>query len=661
MTMHAFQVEELKKFGKDWLLDIDVLPNRAHDCFSYLGIAREVSGITNLKFFPPEFKIKEDKKIKISDFLEVEVKDKNSCPRYTARMVSNVKIGASPEKIQEKLKSMGLQPINNAVDIMNYVMLETGQPLHAFDFEKLESFGKKKKIIVRKAKNGEKIEALDEKKYNLDSDILIIADEKSPLAIAGIKGGKKAEISNKTKIIIIESANFEAKSIRKTRQKINLITDASLRFEHEPDPNLTILAINRAAFLVQKICGGKIAKGAIDIYSQKSLPQRIVLNLKKAENLLGVKIEKNKILKIFKNLEIKVLKSKKDDLFLEIPTFRPDLTLPQDLIEEIGRSYGFGRIPSRIPRVLAIPSQRNDNVFWKDVCKNILKEAGFSEVYNYSFVSEKMAENLSLNKKKTIELENPISVEYKYLRPSLIPNLLKNLKENLKYFSNIQIFELGKIYKKEEILEKTVLTGLISSPLKGSEDFYLAKGFIDLLLNKMGIAKVWYDEVRATPEDSAIFIWQPKKGAEIKLGETEIGFLGEISSKILEKLGISQKAVIFDIDFEKLQRLCMEKHEYRPVSKFPSAIRDLAILLPAGIKVFEVLEKIQTAGGELVKDVDLFDIYEGPELAKGKKNLAFHIIYQAEDRTLKKEELDEIQQKIIKFLEQNPGWEVRKQ
>ena len=659
ITLHSFEVEEVKKEKGEWLLDIDVLPNRAHDCFSHLGVAREAAILTNAKFQIPVFNLKEDKKTKTKDFIKVEIKDKKSCRRYTARVITGLKIEPSSQFIQKRLKLMGLQPINNVVDIMNYVMLETGQPLHAFDFEKIEGRNPKK-IIVRKAKFGEKINALDEKKYSLNSDVLVISDEKDSLAIAGIKGGKKAEITKNTTTIVIESANFDSKTIRKARQNLNLITDASLRFEHEPDPNLTLLAINRASYLVQKIYGGKIAKGVIDNYPQKTSSRKIPFSLEKSEKILGLKLDKNKVIQTFKKLEIKILKSNKNNLLLEIPTFRPDLTITEDLTEEIGRIYGFDNIKARIPKVSAIPPQRNDNVFWEEITKNILKEAGLAEVYNYSFLNEKMVDILSLNRKKIIEIENPTSIDHKYLRPSLIPNLLKNLKENLKYFKNIEIFELGNVYKKENNWEKRHLTGLISSSSAGSEDFYRAKGIADLLLNRLGIVGVWYDEVRATPEESAIFIWQPKKEAEIKLGNEEIGFLGEINSGILERLGISQKAVIFDIDFEKLQKICLEEHEYRPISRFPSAIRDLAVLIPREKKVMDVLNIIHDVGGIFVRDVDLFDIYEGDEIPEEKKNLAFHIIYQAKDRTLKKEEIDKIQQKIIKALEENPEWEVRK-
>lgn len=659
ITMHSFEVEELRRVANDWLIDIDVLPNRAHDCLSYLGIARECGVIADLIYTPPIFKIREDRNIKINEFVSVQVKEKKLCHRYTARMIIGIKVGPSPEKIQRRLRIMGLEPVNNVVDILNYVMLETGQPLHAFDFDKLAGRNKKR-IVVRKAKKGEKIDALDNKTYQLDKNILIIADSKSPLAIAGVKGGKKAQISKSTKTIVIESANFEMRAIRYARQKLNLRTDASLRFEHEPDPNLTIFAIDRASYLIQKYCKGKIANGIIDIYSKKVLPKRIKLELGQVEKILGVKVSLAKIKKIFNKLELKVLIDKKNTLIVEVPTFRQDLSIPQDLVEEIGRVYGFEKIPALTPKTLVLPPKRDDNVFWENLAKDILKELGFCEAYNYSFVSNQDTTIFSLQESELVKIENPISSEYKYLRPSLIPNLLKNIKENSKYFTDIKIFELGKIYKKPPVSEKRALTALVANSNSGLWNFYMAKGIVDLLLNKLGISNIWYDEFRPTPEESKMSFWQSKKCAEIKLDNVEVGFLGEVSKKIIEKLEIPFSVVIFDFDFEKLQNFCCEEHEYQPISRFPAAVRDLAVLVPREVKVVEVLNKINIAGGSLVRDVDLFDIYEGPAIPEGKKNLAFHIIYQASDRTLRREEIDRLQNKIIETLEQDPEWEVRK-
>ena len=679
LALHSFEVEEVKRVRKDWALDIDVLPNRAPDCFSHLGITREISAILNYKLGIGEWKLTEDKNLKAKDFVSVEVKPRQACPRYTARVITDVKVGPSPKWIRDRLEVCGLRPINNVVDIANYVMLETGQPLHAFDSEKLEG----QKIIIRFAKEREKIVTLDEEKYDLDEDILVIADEKSPVAIAGIKGGKLPEIDNKTKIVVLESANFNPKVIRKGSKTIDLKTDASWRFEHGIDPNLTEIGINRAAFLIQKIAKGNVAKGLIDFYPKKVLPKRIRLDFDYVKSLLGREIPKKEIINILKRLDFKITGVRPLQIEVEVPTFRLDISIPEDLIEEIGRIYGYQRIKATFPTVSLIPPKRNLDIFWENVIKNILKEAGLTEVYNYSFVSpeqfsifnsqfSKVVDELRSSSRfanaRVIEVENPISEEQKYLRPSLIPNLLKNVQKNQKNFREIRIFELGKIFQAPRT-EKRMLTGLITG-----DAFYQMKGVIDSLLQKIGISNIWYDEFEATPEDSnppatlpskgrapsKISIWHPKICAEIKVNHEEIGFLGEISQKILGDLEIEGKVVVFDIDFEKLQKLCLEETIYQPVSRYPAAVRDLAVLVSHQTRVEEVLNKIETVGGKLVSDIDLFDIYEGEEIPGGKKNLAFHIIFQAEDRTLSSKEIEELQNKIIKALEENPEWEVRK-
>jgi len=668
LTIHSFEVVKVKNENKDWILDIDVLPNRGPDCFSHIGIAKEIAAITGLSFLEPVSKIKEDpegkpsasygasKKLKAKDFIAVEVKDKKACPRYTARVITDVKVKSSPKWIQDRLKVCGLRPINNIVDIANYVMLETGQPLHAFDGEKLAG----KKIIVRFAEEGEKITTLDEEKYDLDKNILVISDAKSPLAIAGIKGGKIPEIDEKTKIIVLESANFNSRVIRRESKRIDLKTDASWRFEHGIDPNLTEFAIVRASHLIQEIAGGKVAQGLIDFYPKKVLPKKIRLDLDYIKSLLGIEISKKEIIKILKNLEFTVKELPKNALDVLISTRRIDVLIPEDLIEEIGRIHGYQKIPARFPVSLMIPPKRNLDIFWEDMTKDFLKEAGFTEVYNYSFISEKDAEIFKYKKKELVELENALSSEFQYLRPSLIPDLLKNIERNIRDFSEIKIFELGRTFTlwqaQDKIREKRMLTGVMTG-----DTFYHAKGTIDLLLNKLGISDVWwYDEYKATPEESKLSLWQAKKCAEIKINHQEIGFLGEISPKILDDLKIKGKICVFDIDFEKLSKLASEEHEYRPISRFPAAVRDIAVLVPRLVRVEEVLNKIEEAGGNLIRDIDLFDIYEGEELPEDKKNLAFHIIYQSENRTLSSEEIDEIQNKIISALEEDPEWQVRK-
>lgn len=633
LTMQTFEVESVERKNKDWILDIAVTPNRGSDCFSHLGIAREIAAILNYKIKTPSLAKSSGGK---QSFIKIEVKDKKDCPRYTAKIITDIKVGASPKYIRDRLEVCGLQPINNVVDIANYVMLELGQPLHAFDLNKLEGG----KIIVRKAKKNEKIITLDNQKFELDKDILVIADAKNPIAIAGIKGGKKPEIDKKTESIFVESANFNYSVIRQASRRLNLKTDASWRFEHSIDPNLTEIAINRAAYLIQEIAKGKTASGLVDVYSQKVLPKKIKLDLNYVEKLLGIKISGKEAIKILESLDLKIKNNKSNILDVEIPTFRRDLYIPEDLIEEIGRIYGYEKIKPALPTSILITSKKNEDIFWQNIVKDILKELSFTEAYNYSFISQKDKENFSLH--DLIELENPMNEDQKYLRPNLIINLIKNIKKNKKNYSQIKVFEMGKIYQPG--LEKTALGGVIFQR-ESKELFYEIKGIVDTLLNKLGISDISY-------QPSRHILLHPVKNAQIKANREIIGFLGETNE--------DKNICVFEIDFETLQKVSSEEQEYRPISVFPNAVRDLAVLVSRKTKVVDVLNIINAAGGDIVRDVDLFDIYEGGELPDGKKNFAFHIIYQSENHTLSSKEIENIHKKIINALEKNPEWQVRK-
>ncbi|MBL7155496.1 MAG: phenylalanine--tRNA ligase subunit beta [Candidatus Portnoybacteria bacterium] len=615
LTRHSFEVELVEKRDDDHLLDVEVLPNRAHDCLSHLGIAREIAAITNNKLQITNYNKIQNSKFKIQNLVKVENKDKNLCPRYTARALINVKVGPSPQWLQERLEVCGLRPISNIVDIANYVMLETGQPLHAFDADKLKSQGKTKTIIVRRAKKGEKITTLDNEKYDLDENILVIADEKNPVCVAGIKGGQGPGIDGQTKRIILEAANFSPQIIRQGSQQLNLKTDASWRFEHQLDPNLTEEAVALAAYLVQEIAGGEILDGIVDVYPIKIKPKKVKLDIKRVKSLLGVDIPAKEIKSILERLGFEVQPQE-----VIVPTRRLDVSIPEDLIEEIGRLYGFEKIPSQMPRASLIPPKRNEDLIYQNKIRDILTNLGFSEVYNYSFVSD-----------KGVEVLNPISQEQKYLRPNLAINLIKNIKENKKYFNEVRLFEIGKVFEKNksQVIEKKKL-GAVLFPA----DFYRLKGVIETLLNKLRITDVWYDE--ATGKNIR---------AKVKTGNDLLGWLGDN---------------IFELDFEKIVKLATEERIYAAPSKYPAVVRDVALLVERGTKVIEALNLIHAAGGPLIRDIDLFDIYDGEEIPDGKKNLAFHIIYQSDDHTLTDKEVNKLQEKIIKALEEEGGWEVRK-
>jgi len=667
LTAHSFEVKEITKTAKDYILDIDILPNRAHDCLSYIGVARECAALLKSKIQIPclagrqaKSKLIEDKRLKTSDFIKVEIQDKEGCLRYTARVIDGVKIGPSPKWLKQRLESINQNTINNIVDAANYIMLETGQPLHAFDYEKLSG----KKIIVRKAKKGEKITTLDNEDYELSSDILVIADIESPLALAGIKGGKKAEITSKTRTIVLESANFNYASIRNTSKKIGLRTEASIRFEYDLDPNLASEAINQAAALIKEIAGGKVAKGIIDVYPKKVYPVKINLDLKKTERVIGAEISKQEAVNKLKSLGFEIDNSLK----VTIPTIRQDIKIQEDLIEEIARLIGYDDIKPKAPLGFIGITKTDDVLIITNKAKTILEGAGFNEVYNFSFVGEEDLHRIKVNPQNYIELENPLSADLKYLRKDLMINLLKNVKDNYKQFVGsdnlIKIFELGNVYHIEgnKTKEEKMLAGAIvrqTEKIKG-ENFYELKGILDSLFVKLGINDYWYDDFKATPEYTDKVLWNNAAAAEIKIGDKEIGFLGEINSDILNNFNIKRKVAIFNLNFEVLLNLVSEELIYRSPSPYPAAMRDLAVLVDKRDRVGDVIKIIDDAGGELVQDVDLFDMYEGEEIPGGKKNLAFHIVFQSYEKTLKDEEIDKIFRKIIKELEKNNNWRVRK-
>lgn len=673
LTMRSFEIDSFGQEGKDWIVDIKVLPNRAFDCLSHLGMAQEIAAVANRKFKEPKTVLKEEKSLNINNFLSVEVKEKKLCPRYSARVIVDVKVGSSPEWLQERLISCGLRPINNIVDIVNYVMLEFGQPLHAFDLDKLSD----KKIIIRNAQPKEKILTLDEQKseISLDQNILVIADSRQPVAIAGIKGGKTPEVGASTKRIVIEAANFNPKNIRKSSRFLGLRTDASWRFENGVDINLTIKALNQASFMIAKIAGGKIVSGVIDVAGIKKQPWIVTVKHGYIESLLGIKIKSPEVLKVFSRLSLSVKQIKKGkEIFyqVKIPTRRADLISQEDLIEEIGRLLGYENIISKMPSGVLIPSVKEEVLIYADKIRDILTGVGYSEVYNYSFISE--ADKQNFNLQNLAELNNPLSHEQKYLRPNLAIGLINNLKDNLKYFlpgsgftpkdKALRLFEIGHVFSEvgHDFGEEKRISGLIYLKNEKKKDaaFYEIKGAVETLCHKLGLSDEWSDShiQEGLPANWKSIFYQLKT-AQIKSGEKILGWIGEINPKIASDLGIDGKASIFEIDFSILVKLVNEEKEYKPPSKFPAITRDLAILVSATTKTEEILNIIENNGGDLLVDVDLFDIYEGKDLTAKNKSLAFHLIFQSDEKNLSDNEINRLMEKIIKSIE-NKGWKIRK-
>ncbi len=639
LMMRFFEIEGIEKIKGDFLIDVDILPNRASDCFSHFGVAKEIGAIHGLKVDSPKTRF-EGKDKDIKDFLEVSVKSIDSVPRYTLRIIEDVKVGKTPEFIKERLDICGLQSINNIVDITNYVMLEMGQPLHAFDGEKISG----NKIKVRKAKKGEKIKTLDNDNIKLDDSILVISDENTPIGIAGIKGGKNPEIDNDTNLIYLEAANFDAKTIRKASRKLKLRTEASSRFEHGLDPELADKASKRASYLIQKHAGGKVINGFIDKYPKKNKVRKISLSIEKTKKVLGVELSKERIVEILKSLGLQAKDGKKK-IKVNIPTERMDIEIEEDLIEEVGRIYGYENIEPEKPKAAVTTPVINKNISIEKKVKNFLKEAGFTESYNYSFVNEK--NKTFFGYENLIKMKNPVSSEYTYLRPSLIAGLLKNVKKNEKRFDHINIFESGKVFKKGESEEKMV-SGVLTMT-----DFRKVKGIIETLFENLGIENINY-------EKSEINETWSSRSAIIKCKDYELGVLGEISKDILKKLKIGSKVFAFELNMGKMLSKSSEKSRYRKISKFPESIKDISVLVPKKVKYEEVLNKIKDIGNDVLIDVDLFDIYQGDRIPADKKNLGLRFSFQSENKTLSKKEISDLLKEIISGLERNPGWEVRK-
>ena len=693
LIMHSFEVESIEKIGGDFVLDVKVLPNRAHDCLSHIGIAREATAIIKSRIKNQELRIKENKKYKIADYIEIENKESKLCARYTSRVMLGVKVGPSPKWLKERLEVLGQRSINNIVDATNYAMLAMGQPIHAFDFEKVKSVNPKSKtakIIIRKAKKDEKIITLDNQEIKLDENILVIADEAEPLAMAGIKGGKKAEVDANTKNIILESACFDSASVRRTSKKINLRTDASARFENGISPALAFIGLDYAASLIQQLAGGEIAKGAIDTNPKAYSPAAVFFNPVSINKLIGANILEKEMLDILKRLGFSVKKAvKKNGYLAGVPPERLDIETEADIAEEIVRIYGLEKVSASLPEEsLALPKVNDEYVFAGKI-RNILVGCGFSEAYNRTFISERQAQDWGMNNQELATREqrerschrmmatvaNPISEEQKHLRPKLILNLLSNIYENMKHRKEARLFELGNIFvfgENGKISEHTNIGGVISSKKEsgknGANIFYELKGAADMLFEQLGI-----DDVLYKPDISSEHFWHSGRKAEIKIGEKQVGILGEISPALLEKIGIKERTAAFELDFSVLLEFAQEKIVYKPISKFPAVERDIAIVVPSEIAVDGAQAVIENAGGELLSDIELFDIYEGnprtqraeqspydgKNLEAERKSLAFHLVFQSPERTLTDNEINGIIDGIINAIK-GKGWEIRK-
>ncbi|MFA5173473.1 MAG: phenylalanine--tRNA ligase subunit beta [Candidatus Paceibacterota bacterium] len=629
LTDYSFEAEDLG----EGVIDISILPNRYSDAGSHYGIAREIMAALQKRSELPNFSLRFPKKGKE---LEVKILEKGLCGRYIGAVVEIEKNGESPLWMKEVLEDAEMRPISLVVDIMNYAMLLTGQPMHAFDFDKIADLRglstgskkeKKEEIIVRRAKDGEEIETLDNKRIKLDKNTLVIADEKKPLAIAGIKGGKRAEVDGKTRKIIVEAASFSQANIFKTSKRVGIITDASLRFSHSLSPELAEFGMSEALKLLKELAGGKVKEG-VDVNFNKKEKKEIYFDIKKFAGFTGIKdMDAKKAAAKLELLGFSIKKINKDGFMATPPVLKNDVLNFQDLAEEAARIYGVNKIKPEAPNFLIYPPLENNLYVMKEKIRDILAGLALDEVYNYTFTRE-----------GGVSLENPISAERKHLRVSLKPLLIKNVLDNFRFFERVAIFELGKVFNNDgkEISENFNLG--IAVAHKKENLFFELKGITEELLRRLGLTDFYFKE---------------EEGKLLVLTDGEA--VGSLTAEKRE----GYKIALAEINFEKLEKEAEEELEYEEIIKYPSITRDLSFLAGSEARVGEILKEIQGVDFQEIRDVDMVDFYEDEKLGDNLKSLTFRIVLQSKEKSLTDEEADKIMEKIIKKLEEKFGIEVR--
>ena len=583
----------------------------------------------------------------------MEIADPDLCRRYCASLVEGVKIGPSPAWMQQRLAACGMRPINNIVDITNYVMLEYGQPLHAFDFRRIGGG----KIIVRRARAGDKLTSLDGVERALSPEMLVIADQTIPVAIAGVMGGADSEVTEITTSVLLESANFNQVSIRRTSSGLKLRSEASMRFERGISPELTVPALRRATQLMLQIAGGKAGKGIADAYPGKGEAKTIRLRTSSVRQLLGLELSQEQIINTLTSLGFQCAPMGSAETMVTVPYWRMDVNASADLAEEVARIMGYAAIPTTMLSSELPQQQVNTGLAFREQLRDLVVAAGFQEVITYSLTSqEKLAKAASAD--GAIRIANPLSAELEYLRTSLRPGLLSVLAANQKYEEGgIRLFEIGRVFlgKGNDLPdEREVLGGAISGPRgalswlgeKGQSDFFDAKGTVESVFSRLG--------VEAAYESSSEEKLRPGRVARVVVGQTVVGIIAELHPKVAESFDLlPQPVALFEIDIERLLFSMTEKRGFRPLSRFPRSVRDIAVLVDVQVPAKKMLDIVRAVS--LVSQVALFDLYSGKQVPVGKKSVAFRIAYQSDSHTLTEEELETAENEILSRLAKDVG------
>ncbi|MCP4264662.1 MAG: phenylalanine--tRNA ligase subunit beta [Candidatus Brocadiaceae bacterium] len=648
LTNAGLVVDTVEAVDDDYCLEVEVTSNRP-DCLGFIGVAREVATIIRGELDIPGVDYDTTSE-NVSDISSVIVEDKELCQRYTARIIKNVKIGPSPEWLQKKITSIGLRPVNNIVDITNYVLMESGQPLHAFDFDKLNG----SKIIVRRANKGETMETIDGSKCSLTEDMLVIADSQRPVAIAGIMGGRDTEVSDTTKNILLESAFFDPRNVRRTSRKLSLMSDSSYRFERRVDPECVGWASRRATEMILEIAGGEAAEGVIDQCYLEEKNTIVPLRMSRLNSLLGVNIEEDIAKDILERLQFKINPTTDTgaDFSVDVPSFRGDVYREVDLIEEVARIHGYDKIPVESDMRVKLTQDNRFDVITEKV-KNIMSGLGFDEVITDSIVGGSHNRHSAIwSEGDGLKIMNPIRQDEDILRKALVHNLLSVKKHNQNYgVDSTNIYELSRIYlpKGDDKLpdEKEIFCILCE------EGFLALKGVIETIISHLNITH----RLESVHFDFGLF--SSDKSTELKLGDSVMGFIGELSREVINNYDFRSKPCVAELDFNILIDKTNLDSSYRKISSYPIVTRDLAVVADEKVTWADIHGCIESLKIDYLGDVEFFDVYRGKQVEKGKKSIAFKLIFRAEDKTLKSEEVDALQEEILASLNNSLGAKLR--
>lgn len=644
----------------DVVLEFELTANRA-DCFSVFGLVREIAAITGNKPHFPEIKVNEDDNTKLNDIFSVEIADPDLCSRFSTRMLKNVKIGPSPEWMQQRLEGVGIRSINNVVDVTNFVMIELGHPMHAYDYDKITG----KKLIARRAIEGEELHTLDDTSRKAKGEMLVIADSEKAAGLAGIMGGFETEITDTTTTVVLESADFYGPCIRRTARACGLSSEASGRFERGVDSETTIKALDRAAQLLQEMGACTVCEGIVDVYPNPKQANYVTFTPEQINNHLGTNIAKDVMLNIITSVGFDVTKDENDEITVKVPSWRNDVTCMADISEEIARLHGFDKIKSTLPNGVSMQGTQSAKQTFIDKVKASLSSQGLYETISFALTNEETFNKLNIPQdsplRKAVPIMNPLSDEYPLVRTTLLSSIFDNLARNLaRKNDDVALFEVGSVFFPKalpvtELPDEVVkIAGAITgrrnaqgwNQTNDMVDFYDAKGIIEELLANLRVT-------RYTVETGTHYAMHPGKTALFKKGRDVIATVGEVHPAVLSAYGITKPVYIFELDATIVMKYMAKDLKYKALPKYPATSRDIAMLVDVDVNAADIEKAMTKAAGQNLTQITLFDVYTGKQVEEGKKSLAFSLTFQSNDKTLTDAEIDPAIEKIVAKLQKD--------